>query len=301
MKPFLSYLPYRPWAGAGLLLALSLTACTENKPGPGPTPPPVVVVPPAAANADAKDYNQYTELKWGDEFDGGALDPAKWGYDLGNNNGWGNRELEYYTNGPDNAYVSGGNLVIQAKKEAQGGYNYTSARLLTKGKQDFKFGRIDVRAKLPKGQGLWPAIWMLGSDIDQNNWPKCGEIDIMELRGQDPTKILSTMHFPDNAGAHLYKGIDKVALPNNASFADDFHVFSVVRSQNQMRFFIDGQQYYSFSSSDAPIYPFNNPFFLVMNVAVGGDFLGNPDAATIATTPFPQQMMVDYVRYYQYK
>ena len=281
------------------MLALGLGACTENKSAPTPTPvtPTPVTPTPAAVNSEARDYAQYTELMWNDEFDGATVDPTKWGYDLGNNNGWGNNELEYYTNSTENASLSGGNLVIQAKKQAQGGRDYTSARMLTKGKQDFKFGRVDVRAKMPKGQGIWPAIWMLGSDIDQNNWPKCGEIDMMELRGQEPSKILSTMHYPDAAGAHLYKGVSNITLPNSASFADDFHLFSVVRSQNQMRFFLDGTLYYTFSSSDASIYPFNNPFFLVLNVAVGGDFLGSPDASTV----FPQQMTVDYVRYYQYK
>ncbi|TPG66429.1 family 16 glycosylhydrolase [Hymenobacter nivis] len=299
MKNFLSR---RHLFRASFALALGLGACTENKSAPAPTPvtptPATPVTPtPAAANAEARDYAQYTELMWSDEFDGAAIDATKWGYDLGSNNGWGNNELEYYTNSTENAALSGGNLVIQAKKQSQGGREYTSARMLTKGKQDFKFGRVDVRAKLPKGQGIWPAIWMLGSDIDQNNWPKCGEIDIMELRGQAPNKILSTMHYPDATGAHKYKGIEPVTLPNNASFADDFHVFSVVRSQDKMRFFLDGTLYYTFTSSDASIYPFNNPFFLVLNVAVGGDFLGNPDATTV----FPQQMTVDYVRYYQYK
>ena len=138
---------------------------------------------------------------------------------------------------------------------------------------------------------------MLGSDIDQNNWPVCGEIDIMELRGKDPTKILSTMHFGTSGADHRMKGVSNIALPTGASFADDFHVFSVVRSKDQLRFFIDGKQYYTFTASDASPYPFNNPFFLVLNIAVGGNFLGNPDATTV----FPQQMQVDYVRYYQYK
>lgn len=292
----MAFLPFstscRPWAGASLALALSLGACTENKSAPAPAP----VTPPAAAtNAAAKDYAQYTELVWSDEFTGGALDQTKWGYELGGS-GWGNNELEYYTNSTENAYVTGGNLVIEAKKQAQGGRDYTSARLLTKGKQSFNFGRLDVRAKLPKGQGVWPAIWMLGADIDQNNWPKCGEIDIMELRGQDPTKMLSTMHFGSSSTDHRYKGTE-TKLPTSASFADDFHVFSVVRSKDQMRFFLDGTQYYTFTASDASPYPFNNPFFMILNVAVGGDFLGNPDASTV----FPQQMTVDYVRYYQYK
>ena len=291
-----SFLLRGPWAGASLLLALSLGACTQNNSAPAPVLPPVVITP-TAVDAGIKDFAQYTELKWNDEFDGGALDQTKWGYDLGNNNGWGNNELEYYTNTTDNAYVTGGNLVIQANKQSQGGRDYTSARLLTKGKQNFGFGRLDVRAKLPKGQGLWPAIWMLGADIDQNNWPLCGEIDIVELRGQDPTKILSTMHFGTSVATHMYKGISNVTLPNSASYADDFHVFSVIRGQDQMRFFVDGALYYTFTASDASPYPFNNPFFMVLNVAVGGDFLGNPDATTV----FPQQMTVDYVRYYQYK
>ncbi len=299
MKNFLSPLPGRSWAGAalGLSLSFNLLACTENQPAPAPVPPTPT---PAATNAEARDYGQYTALVWGDEFDGGALDQAKWGYDLGNNGGWGNKELEYYTNSTENAFVSGGNLTIEAKKQSQGGSAYTSARILTKGKQDFAFGRLDVRAKLPKGQGIWPAIWMLGSSIDQKNWPVCGEIDIMELRGQAPTKILSTMHYANSAAAHKYTGIDNVTLPNGDSYADAFHTYSVVRSKDQMRFFVDEKLYYTFTTStasDASPYPFNDPFFLVLNVAVGGDFLGNPDTTTV----FPQQMQVDYVRYYQYK
>jgi beta-glucanase (GH16 family) len=284
----------RRWAGASCVLALSLGlgACTENKAGPAPG----TVTPPTttAPNADARDYGQYTELIWSDEFDGNALDQTKWGYDTGGS-GWGNNELEYYTNTTENAFVTGGNLTIQAKLQSQGGRSYTSARLLTKGKQSFNFGRVDVRAKLPQGKGIWPAIWMLGADIDQNNWPVCGEIDIMELRGQEPNKILSTMHFGNSTADHRMRGTEKTLTSGN--FSDAFHLFSVVRSKDQMRFFLDGQLYYTFSSGDATPYPFNNPFFMVLNVAVGGDFLGSPDG----TTTFPQQMQVDYVRYYQYK
>ncbi|GGF13101.1 glycoside hydrolase family 16 protein [Hymenobacter cavernae] len=276
-----------------LLLALSLLACTESKKPdiPAPTPAPGAT----EANAQAKDYDQYTELKWSDEFDGGgAVDPTKWTAEIGGS-GWGNNELEYYTNSTENAYVSGGSLIIQAQKQSQGGRDYTSARLITKGKQSFTFGRIDVRARLPKGKGVWPAIWMLGSNIDQNSWPACGEIDIMELRGQEPNKILSTMHFGNSAADHRYKGTD-ITLPSG-NFSDDYHLFSMIRSQDQMRFFLDGKLYYTFTSGDASPYPFNNPFFVILNVAVGGDFLGNPDATTV----FPQQMAVDYVRFYQYK
>lgn len=271
------------------MLALSLVACIENKSASQPSPP----LPPDT-NAEARDYNQYTELKWSDEFDGNAVDPAKWGYDLGGS-GWGNNELEYYTNSPDNAYVGNGTLIIQAKQQNQGNRHYTSARLLTKGKKDFAFGRVDVRAKLPQGKGLWPAIWMLGSDIDQNNWPVCGEIDLLELRGQEPNKMLTTMHFGNSFADHRLKGTEKTLASGN--FSDAFHLFSVVRSKDQLRFFLDGQLYYTFASGDASPYPFNNPFFVVLNVAVGGDFLGSPDGSTA----FPQQMQVDYVRYYQYK
>ena len=278
---------------ASLLVALTFSSCTEKKTPNIPTP----VTPPTttAPNAEVRDYTQYTELIWSDEFNGaGPADATKWAYDTGNNNGWGNQELETYTTTTENVSQNGGNLVIQATKT---GSSYTSGRILTKGKQNFQYGRIDVRAKLPKGQGIWPAIWMLGSDIDQNNWPACGEIDIMELRGQEPTKILSTMHFGNSTADHRYKGIDNVQLPGGASFADDFHVYSVVRAKDQMQFFIDGKNYYTFTANDASPYPFNNPFFVVLNVAVGGNFLGNPDASTV----FPQQMQVDYVRYYQYK
>ena len=278
-------------AGAALALAL-LGGCTKN-----PAGPTIVSTPPTpeAPNSETRSYADYTELKWNDEFDTPTINPAKWGFDLGGG-GWGNQELEYYTSSTDNAFINNGNLVIQAKQQSQGGLNYTSARMLTKGKQTFQFGRVDVRAKLPKGQGIWPAIWMLGADIDTNNWPKCGEIDMMELRGQEPNKILTTMHFAKTDGTHDQKGApDQVLASGN--FSDDFHLFSVVRSKDQVRFYVDGRQYYTFTSGDSPTYPFNNPFFLILNVAVGGNFLGNPDATTV----FPQQMQVDYVRYYQYK
>ena len=285
----------RRYARASFVLALGLglAACTETKTAPTPTPVPTAT----EVNAEPRDYALYTEMVWGDEFTGSAIDPGKWGYDIGGG-GWGNNELEYYTSSPENSYINNGNLVIEAKKQSQGGRDYTSARMLTKNKQTFKYGRVDVRAKLPQGQGIWPAIWMLGADIDQNNWPKCGEIDMMELRGQEPNKFLTTMHFPTSSGAHGYKGGPDQVLPTG-NFSDAFHTFSVVRSKDQMRFFLDGNLYYTFSPGDVNGggYPFNNPFFMILNIAVGGDFLGNPNAST----PFPQRMEVDYVRYYQYK
>jgi beta-glucanase (GH16 family) len=279
-------------AGASAVLALSLLACTETKTKDIPAPTPVT----PEVNEDAKELNQYTELKWSDEFDSGSLDQSKWVQEQGGG-GWGNNELQNYTNSPENtSFTSSGNLVIEAKRQQSGSNAYTSARLITKGKQTFRFGRIDVRAKLPKGKGVWPAIWMLGADIDQNNWPKCGEIDIIELRGSRPKELLSTMHYANSSGAHDMKGTTEMLTTDLSA---DFHIYTVVRSKNMTRFFLDGSAtpYYTYTATDASPYPFNNPFFLILNVAVGGDFDGNPDAATT----FPQQMQVDYVRYYQYK
>lgn len=279
--------------GAGLLLALSVMSCTDK--GTTFTPTPIVTPTIPVVNEEARNYADYNNLVWSDEFDGSALDMSKWGYELGGG-GWGNNELEAYTNSNNNAYVNGGNLFIVARREQSGSNAYTSARLITKGKKDFQFGRVDIRAKVPKGKGIWPAIWMLGSDIDRNNWPICGEIDIMELRGSTPRQLLSTMHYGNSTATHQYKGTTQ-NLP--ADLSDDFHVFTVIRSRDLMRFYLDGAAtpYYTFTSSDASPYPFNNNFFTILNLAVGGDFDGNPDASTV----FPQQMQVDYVKYYQYQ
>lgn len=280
--------------GASFLLALSLSACTESKSKNVPTPVPPTPTTPVT-NEEARDYGQYTELKWSDEFDGGTLDQTKWSYELGGW-GWGNNELQNYTNSSENSFISNGNLVIQARRQQSGSNGYTSARIVTKGKQNFQFGRIDVRAKIPKGKGVWPAIWMLGADIDQVNWPKCGEIDIMELKGSRPTELISTMHFANSAGNRELKShVQNLTFDLSA----DYHIYSVVRSKDMTRFYLDGnpQPYFTFTDKTGSPYPFNNPFFMILNVAVGGDFDGNPDASTV----FPQQMQVDYVRYYQYK
>lgn len=285
---------HKDLARASILLALTLVSCTETKEKNIPAPKPSVPVAPVAGE-EARNYSNYTELTWSDEFDGSTLDQTKWTYELGNNNGWGNQELQSYTNSTDNVFLTGGNLIIKARKEPTGSIAYTSGRLVTKGKKDFQYGRLDIRAKVPKGKGIWPAIWMLGSDIDQNNWPLCGEIDIMELKGSKPRELISTMHFANNSnGQREFRGFTKVL---DKDLSDDFHIFSVVRSKTLLRFFLDGQEYYAFTGSDITKYPFNNKFFAILNVAVGGQFDGNPDA----TTTFPQQMEVDYVRQYQYK
>jgi beta-glucanase (GH16 family) len=276
-------------AGAGLL---AFTAgCTQNPPGPVITTTPPVTN--SAVNADPRDFAQYTNLVWSDEFNDTSLDAAKWTPEV--KDVWYNNELEATTSSRNNVNVTGGNLNITAIKENYNGRTYTSGRIITKGKQDFNFGRVDVRAKLPKGKGVWPAIWMLGSNDSTAPWPTCGEIDIMELRGSTPNINNTTMHFGTSTADHRYKGT-QYTLPGG-DFSSDFHTFSVVRSLNQMQFFVDGAMYYTFKSSDASPYPFNNPFYVILNLAIGGDFDGNPDASTT----FPQTMQVDYVRYYQYK
>jgi uncharacterized protein (TIGR03437 family) len=230
-------------------------------------------------------------LVWQDEFDGPALDTAKWGYDTGGN-GWGNGELEYYTNRPENAYTKDGMLVIKAMREDYGGRQYTSARLLTKGKFTQKYGRIEARIKVPYGMGIWPAFWMLGDDIDRVSWPACGEIDIMENIGRQPAIAYGTIHAPgyDIGGTYTLAG--------SGRFADDFHVFAAEWEATEIRLYVDGILYKTIKSSDIPAgtrWVFDHPFFIILNVAVGGRWPLPPDASTV----FPQYMYVDYVRVYQ--
>ncbi|MEB0248726.1 MULTISPECIES: family 16 glycosylhydrolase [unclassified Mucilaginibacter] len=228
-------------------------------------------------------------LIWSDEFNtAGAPDPGKWGYDIGNNNGWGNNELEYYTNRSDNASVSNGTLKINLKKEAYNGFGYTSARLLTKGKFAFKYGRVEVRAKLPTGVGTWPAIWALGGNIDNTPWPGCGEIDIMEHVGKLQNTIFSTMHYPGHFGGG---GVGSTTQNPTASTA--FHVYSMDWTPTAMKFAIDGVVFYTFDNSADK--PFNQDFFLILNVAFGGNF-GGPAVDPNFTA---DAMEVDYVRVYK--
>ncbi len=232
-------------------------------------------------------------LKWSDEFNETTIDNNTWNYDLGGN-GWGNNELETYTNNSKNSFItSGGYLVLEARQEPFGSSNYTSARMLTMGKQDFKYGRIDVRAKLPKGQGIWPAIWMLGSNISNTPWPTCGEIDMMELLGNQPNKIYGTAHW-GNGGQSAQLG-GNYTMPSG-DFSQGFHVFSIVWDSSKIEWYVDNQKYFTApKTSMVGTYPFDQPFFLILNVAVGGAWPGNPDGTTI----FPQRMIVDYVRVYQ--
>lgn len=244
-------------------------------------------------------------LSWSDEFngtDGSSPDSTKWTYDLGvGGDGWGNQELETYTNRTVNAQIKSGNLVITAQKETFTGTDgvtrdYTSARLKTQGLFTQAYGRFEARIKIPAGQGMWPAFWMLGQDITSVGWPKCGEIDIMENIGREPGMVHGSLHGP-NATGGTSDTTSTVVLPNNANFADDFHIYAVEWEPTQVRFYMDSNNYVTFNKSEWPAngtWVFDHPFFIILNVAVGGSWPGPPDA----TTQFPQQMLVDYVRVY---
>jgi beta-glucanase (GH16 family) len=236
-------------------------------------------------------------LAWSDEFNGKSLNSSNWTQETGGG-GWGNNELEYYTSSANNTFLTGGYLVIEARKETVGTNNYTSARLKTQNKKTFTYGRMDIRAKLPKGQGLWPAIWMLGNNISQSGygWPACGEIDIMELLGNNYQKFYSTAHWGQyNTNFHDSKG-GNYTLPTG-NFYDSFHVFSLLWDATKIVFLVDDITVFTVNKTDMTTgtYPFDKPFFFILNVAVGGSWPGSPDASTV----FPQRMIVDYVRVYQ--
>lgn len=236
-------------------------------------------------------------LVWADEFiqaEGTSPNPAQWGYDTGGG-GWGNNELQYYTSRTNNARIENGQLVIEARKENLGGRNFTSARLLTKGKSSWTYGRVEARIKIPQGQGIWPAFWMLGGNIDAVGWPTCGEIDIMENIGREPASVHGTIHGPGYSGGNGIGGA--YPLPGAGAFADDFHVFAIEWETNRIRWYVDGQQFFTVTPNHLPsgtTWVFTQPQFLILNVAVGGNWPGDPDG----TTTFPQRMTVDYVRVY---
>lgn len=228
-------------------------------------------------------------LLWSDEFDvDGAPNSGKWGYDIGTgNNGWGNSELQNYTSRPENAVVQGGVLKIKAIRETFSGSAFTSARLLSKGKFSFKYGKIEARAKLPVGVGTWPAIWMLGNNISTAGWPACGEIDIMEHKGSELNKIYGTLHYPGRSGGSA-DGSTKVIT--NAT--TEFHIYTVEWTASSIKIYVDDQLYHTVANSNT--IPFNQDFFIIMNVAMGGTFAGAVDPAFANST-----MEIDYVRVYQ--
>ncbi len=264
-----------------LITSLSVIGTIRNDDGPVPPGSDGYITPESYAGYD---------LVWQDEFNGTAIDPANWIHETGPN--WFNNELQNYTDRPVNSYISNGKLVIVAKKETLEGREYTSARMITKGLHEFKYGRIDIRAKLPYGQGIWPALWMLGSNIDDVSWPRCGEIDNMELVGKEPSTLYGTAHW-DNNGSHAEFG-GSTTLPSGI-FADEFHVFTIIWNNQQIRWLLDDVQFHTIDITPAGLSEFHQNFFLIFNVAVGGDWPGNPDATTV----FPQEMQVDYVRVFQ--
>lgn len=233
-----------------------------------------------------EDYAGWTKI-WHDEFDGTQINPDNWCHELGNH-GWGNNELQNYTSSAENSFVSDGKLIIEAKKVGSG---YTSARMITADKFDFTYGRVDIRARLPKGQGVWPALWMLGANFWDIGWPQCGEIDIMEIVGHEPDKLHGTVHWEQN-GHSSYGGSTTLS---EGDFSDEFHVFSVIWDNQKIKWLLDDNQYWVVDITPTTLSEFHHDFFFIFNVAVGGNWPGSPDATTV----FPQQMIVDYIRIFQ--
>jgi beta-glucanase (GH16 family) len=235
----------------------------------------------------------------GDEFDGPAgarPDPGRWSFEVGGG-GFGNNESQYYTDRPENAALDGaGRLVITARREAFGGRAYTSARLTTRGKRELTYGRVEARLQLPRGKGMWPAFWLLGANFTQAGWPACGEIDVMESRGAQPALAFGSLHGPGYSGGDALMGTARA--PAGATFADDLHDYAVEWEPGIVRWFVDGALYHEVRSTRLPggsPWVFDaHPFFILLNLAVGGRFGGEPDATTL----FPQTLVAEYVRVY---
>ncbi|GHD29316.1 hydrolase [Nocardiopsis kunsanensis] len=266
---------------AGAAVALTTTAFTWG------------VDTEQAAGPASHDTSRQGELVWSDEFDGAAgeaPDPANWNHETGDH-GWGNQELQNYTTSRDNSALDGdGNLVITARDE---GHEYTSARMTTQDNMEHRYGRIEARVQLPSGQGIWPAFWMLGSDFPDTPWPDSGEIDVMEYIGSDLGTVHGTVHGPGYSGGG---GVGaSYGHPDGGSFADDFHVFAIDWEPGSITWSVDGVAFNTVTTEDVSgAWVFDQEFFLILNVAVGGEWPGYPDEST----EFPQQMAVDYVRVY---
>jgi beta-glucanase (GH16 family) len=277
--------PARPRRHAVLFLLLLSTAFA----GGG-----AAAAPPAASPTPVPGPAGWT-LVFSDEFETpGALDPAKWGYDIGY---IANDEKQHYTSRSENVRAEGGNLVIEARKEPYQGYAYTSARVVTRGRFEFLYGRVEVRAKLPTGNGTWPAIWMLGTNIGQVGWPTCGEIDIMENVGFDPLLIHGSVH---TAAYNHTIGTQKTANVTVASPWEDFHVYAMEWYADHIDVLVDGQKYFTFrnESKGSRTWPFDKPQYLLINLAIGGSWGGQKG---IDDSRFPHRYLIDYVRIYQQK
>ncbi len=252
---------------------------------------PVLLALPGCATATGEGWT----LVWADEFEGSPghpPDPVRWTHDVGTD--WGNQQLEFDTDRTANAALDGeGRLAIVARQEEYRGRAYTSARITTAGRFETTYGRFEARIRLPTGQGIWPAFWLLGANIDEVGWPQCGEIDVMEYRGQEPRLVLGTVHGP---GYFAAEGVTRNFALEEGRFDEAFHTFAIEWDEDAIRWFVDGEPYHSVTKRDLPgPWVFDHPFYLILNVAVGGHFVGPPDE----TTSFPQRMLVDWVRVYQ--
>ncbi|PLX11714.1 MAG: glycoside hydrolase [Marinilabiliales bacterium] len=239
------------------------------------------------------EYDGYA-LSWNDEFNGNSVNSSNWTFEIGTgSSGWGNNELQYYTE--QNATVENETLIIEARKENVGSSQYTSSRLVTKNKVSFTYGRVDIRALLPHGKGMWPALWMLGENISSVGWPACGEIDIMEMVGNDDNSLEKithgTIHYDD--GGHVYTGGSHTLT--TSTLATSYHVFSLIWDETSIKWYVDDMLYHQESITAAARSEFHNEFFFIFNVAVGGNWPGSPNSQTT----FPQRMKVDYIRVFQ--
>jgi beta-glucanase (GH16 family) len=286
----------RVFVRSAAALFLLLAACPPGVPGPETPDGPVAT--DAGPPIDAPDVlGPPWHLVWQDEFDGaeGARpDSSKWRYDIGGD-GWGNAQLEFDTDRTENVSLDGmGRLRIIARKESYGGRNYTSARLNTAGKFERAYGRFEARIKQPRGQGIWPAFWILGNNISNVDWPTCGEVDIMEYRGQQVRNNRGSLHGPGySGGANHGKEID-----TGVDLSQSFHTYAIEWDPGRIIFKIDDEPYFTATPADLPegrVWVYDHPFFIILNTAVGGTYVGNPDGTTV----FPQTMLVDYVRVYE--
>lgn len=272
------------------LCTIYIASCNSDEPITTTTPRELTI--PTTGFESSESYDGM-HLVWQDEFAAPEINSSNWTFETGTGNGgWGNNELQYYRE--ENTSIVEGNLVIEARRENFSGSQYTSSRIVTLNKQSFSFGRIDIRAVLPKSQGLWPALWMLGSNYTSVGWPQCGEIDIMEMiggQGRENT-VHGTVHW-DNAGSHAEYGGAKTL--GSGTFADEFHVFSIIWNENEIKWLVDDAQFHIIDITPAELNEFQNEFFFIFNVAVGGNWPGSPDGSSV----FPQWMVVDYIRVFQ--
>ncbi|MCY1083312.1 glycoside hydrolase family 16 protein [Archangium lansingense] len=272
-----------PWLAAMVTLACDPAANRTTKPDPLPTNP--------------QQPGSEWQLVWQDEFEGTAGTPPsaeRWVHDVGGH-GWGNEQWEFNTARPENASLDGaGNLLITARKESYQGRSYTSARINTRGRFEHTYGRFEARIQLPVGRGIWPAFWLLGANLAEVDWPECGEIDIMEYRGQLPALVRGSLHGPGYSGGG---NIGYEHAVSGGKLNEDFHVYAVEWEPNRIRWLLDGVTFFETTPARLPAgarWVFDHPHFIILNVAVGGNFVGPPDNSTV----FPQQMKVDYVRVY---